>query len=155
LLTVAAFIPTWVLTGMAERHGVGGLGMAVAMQPMLQDSLGRILQAQGPFAQRNMEDRQVMGLSRQLGMSGSQGFLTAAQALGMDRTQAVARATEMGSGAYWSTQRAQLATDQREARAVADREFEEGDPAWPERSTGRPGWGVRVARSEAAFTMRG
>jgi hypothetical protein len=102
---------------MTERLGVGGLGMAVAMQPMLQDSLGRMIQAQGPFAQRNMEDRQVLSLARQMGMGGSQGFLTAAQALGMDRTQALARATEMGSGAYWSTQRAQLATDQREARA--------------------------------------
>ena len=118
-----------VLTGMTERLGVGGLGMAVAMQPMLQDSLGRMIQAQGPFAQRNMEDRQVLSLARQMGMGGSQGFLTAAQALGMDRTQALARATEMGSGAYWSTQRAQLATDQREARAVADRNYEEGDPS--------------------------
>lgn len=119
-----------VLTGMTERLGVGGLGMAVAMQPMLQDSLGRMIQAQGPFAQRNMEDRQVLSLARQMGMGGSQGFLTAAQALGMDRTQALARATEMGSGAYWSTQRAQLATDQREARAVADRNYEEGEPTW-------------------------
>jgi hypothetical protein len=147
-----------VLTGMAERHGVGGLGMAVAMQPMLQDSLGRILQAQGPFAQRNMEDRQVMGLSRQLGMSGSQGFLTAAQALGMDRTQAVARATEMGSGAYWSTQRAQLATDQREARAVADREFEEGDPSmagtfYRQTWMGRAGRAVRGGIHHAGVSL--
>lgn len=117
-----------VLSGMADRYGVGGLGMAVAMQPMLQDSLGRILQAQGPFAQRNMEDRQVMALARQMGMSGSQGFLTAAQTLGMDRTQALARATEMGSTAYWEGQRAQLGVRQREARAEHDRGMEEDAP---------------------------
>lgn len=147
-----------VLSGMADRYGVGGLGMAVAMQPMLQDSLGRILQAQGPFAQRNMEDRQVLALARQMGMSGSQGFLTAAQTLGMDRTQALARATEMGSSSYWSGQRAQLATDQREARAVADREYEEGDPSWGgtlyrQTGVGRLGRFVRGAVHHAGVNL--
>jgi hypothetical protein len=117
------------LSGMAERYGVGGLGMAVAMQPLLQDSLGRMIQSQGPFAQRNTEDRQVLALARQMGMSGSQGFLTAAQTLGMDRNQALTRATELGSTSYWEGQRSQLRVNQREARANRERELEDSEPS--------------------------
>lgn len=119
-----------VLGGIANRQGPEGLGQSIAMQPMLQDTLGRILQSQGPFAQRNHEDRQVMALSRQMNMSGSAGFLTAAQAMGMDRTQAVARATELGSETYWQGQRQQLVTDRREVRADRDREREENAPTF-------------------------
>jgi hypothetical protein len=114
-----------VLGGMAGRYGAAGLGMAVAMQPMLQDSLGRMIQAQGSFAGRNMEDRQVLAMARQMGMHGSQGYLTAAQAMGMDRNQALTRATEMSSPTYWSNQRGQLDVERREARANNDREEEQ------------------------------
>lgn len=117
------------LSGMASRYGVGGLGMAVAMQPLLQDSLGRMIQSQGTFAGRNMEDRQVLGMARQMGLHGSQGYMTAAMAMGMDRTQALTRATEMNSPSYWNTQRAQLGVEQREARANTDRAEEEDAPS--------------------------
>lgn len=119
-----------VLGGIANRQGPEGLGQSIAMQPMLQDTLGRILQSQGPFAQRNHEDRQVMALAGQMNMRGAGGFLTAAQAMGMDRTQAVARATELGSETYWQGQRQQLSTDRREIRADRDREREENAPTF-------------------------
>ncbi len=120
------------LTGMAGSLGVGGLGMALAMQPMLQDSLGRMMQAQGPFAQRHMEDRQVLNLARQMGMHGSQGFLTAAQAMGMSSSQAVARATELGSSGYWQGQHQQLAVQQQDVRASADRDREQNRESFGE-----------------------
>lgn len=97
-----------VLSGMAGRHGVEGLGMAVAMQPMLQDQIGRIMAAQGPFAQRNIEDTQITQLARQMNMRGSAGFITAAQAMGMSQSQALARAQEISSPGYYSGQRQQL-----------------------------------------------
>lgn len=103
-----------VLTQMTGRQGIEGLGMAVAMQPLLQDSLGRLIQSQGPFAQRNMEDNQIMQLARQMGMRGSAGFLTAAQALGMSQTQAVARAGELADPAFFERQRQQIRVRARE-----------------------------------------
>lgn len=117
-----------VLGGMANQHGVGGLGMAIAMQPLLQDSVGRMVQSQGAFAGRHMEDRQILAMSRQRGMSGSTGYLTAGQALGLDRTQALARATELGSASYWSGQRDQLGVQQAELRANEDRRREADAP---------------------------
>jgi hypothetical protein len=113
-----------VLGGMTGRYGIEGLGMAIGMQPLLQDTIGRALQAQGPFAGRNFEDRTIMGMSRQLGMRGSAGFMTAAQTLGMSQSQALARAQEMASPAYFETQRDQLRVMGREARTNRARDEE-------------------------------
>lgn len=115
---------TNALGAMTGRHGVAGLGMAVAMQPLVQDTIGRTLQASGPFAQRNFEDQNILSTMRQMGMRGSSGFLTMAQTLGMSGTQAVARAQELGSPAYYERQREQIEVQRRDRRAseLADRE---------------------------------
>ena len=105
------------LSGMTGRQGVGGLGMAVAMQPLIQDTVGRTLQASGPFAQRNFEDQNILSTMRQMGMRGSGGFLTMAQTMGMPGTQAVARAQELGSPAYYDRQRDQIEVSRRDNRA--------------------------------------
>lgn len=113
------------LSAMTGRMGVEGLGMAVSMQPMLRDQIARILQAQGPSVQRNMEDSQILGLMRGMGMRGSAGFITAARAAGLDETAAVARAQEVASPSFYGMQRQQLAVQRQEARAEADRIREE------------------------------
>jgi len=117
-----------VLGQMAGRHGVEGLGMAVAMQPMLQDQVGRLMAAQGPFAQRNIEDTQITNLARQMNMRGSAGFMTAAQAMGMSQSQALARAQEMASPGYFEGQRQQINVNRREARAAELRQREAEAP---------------------------
>ena len=105
------------LQGITGRQGVAGLGAAIAMQPLLQDTIGRALQAQGPFAQRNFEDRNIMSTMRSMGMSGSQGFMTMAQTMGMSPTQARARAEEMASPGYFDTQRQQIEITRADERA--------------------------------------
>lgn len=117
-----------VLTQMTGRSGIEGLGMAVAMQPMLQDQIGRIMAAQGPFAQRNVEDNQIANLARQMNMRGSAGFMTAAQAMGMSQSQALARAQELSSPGYFAGQRQQIDVQFREARAAAERHREADRP---------------------------
>lgn len=119
---------TSALQAMTGRQGVGGLGMAIAMQPLVQDTIGRAMQAQGPFGQRNFEDRNVMGLMRQMGLSGSGGFATAAQAMGMERSQAVARMQELSSPLYYDQQRAQIEATRQEAR---QEEFDRRDALAP------------------------
>jgi hypothetical protein len=116
------------LTGMTGRYGIEGLGMAVSMQPYLQDQIGRIMQSQGPYMQRNMEDTQIMGLARGMGMRGSAGFITAARAAGMSESQAIARAQEMTSPTYFAQQRSVLAQQRREARAQGEAEREANTP---------------------------
>lgn len=142
-----------VLSGMAARGGVESLGMAIGMQPMLQDHVGRMLQADGPFSQRNAEDGQVMQLSRNLGMRGSAGFMTAAQAMGMSQSQALARAQEMGSGAYWDGQRGQIETRRREGRAEEYRRQDAENPSFGESAMRLSGaddalYGVRRAAGD-------
>lgn len=117
-----------VLTQMTGRSGIEGLGMAVAMQPMLQDQIGRIMAAQGPFAQRNIEDTQITNMARQMGMRGSAGFMTAAQAMGMSQSQALARAQELSSPGYFEGQRQQINVNRREARAAELRQREAEAP---------------------------
>lgn len=116
---------------MGRRMGVEGLGMALAMQPMLQDTMGRMLQSQGPFAQRNFEDMSTMNLMRNMRQRGSAGFITAAQMSGMGQSQALARAMEVGDPRFWARQRDQLASRATE-RAGEDirREDAEGQTSW-------------------------
>jgi len=136
------------LTGMTGRHGIEGLGMAVAMQPFLQDQIGRMMAAQGPFAQRNMEDTQIANLARQMNMRGSAGFMTAAQAMGMSQSQALARAQELSSPGYFAGQRQQLDVQFREARAAADRRTEADRPTIGgtlRRSTFLGDWGDSIS----------
>lgn len=147
-----------VLSGMAARGGVESLGMAIGMQPMLQDHVGRMLQADGPFSQRNAEDGQVMQLSRNLGMRGSAGFMTAAQAMGMSQSQALARAQEMGSGAYWDGQRGQIETRRREGRAEEYRRQDAENPTFGESAMRLSGandalYGVRRAAGDLRHSV--
>lgn len=141
------------LSNMAGGMGIGGLGMAIAMQPLLQDSIGRMVQAQGPFAQRHMEDRQIMNLARQMGMGGSTGFLTAAQTLGMSQSQAVARATELGSSGYWQGQHQQLAVQQQEVRAAADRDREQNREGFMEQARRQVWSGSSAQRAQRRLSL--
>lgn len=109
---------TAALQSITNRQGISGLGTAIAMQPMMQDLIGRTLQAQGPFAQRNFEDRNIINTMRQMGMTGSSGFATMAQIMGMDRTQAMARVQEMASPGYFDRMRAQIETTRSDERAT-------------------------------------
>ncbi len=135
------------LSAMASNMGVGGLGMAIGLQPLLQDSIGRMIQSQGPFAQRNMEDGYIQSLMRRMNLSGSSGYISAAMMNGSDRNQAVTRALELADPNYWRGQRAQIETRRQEERAM-ERRAEEAD---------RPGaidaWGFASPR--AASVIRG
>lgn len=114
------------LSGIAGAQGVEGLGLAIGMQPMIQDTIGRAMQARGPFAQRNIEDQNILSTMRQMGMSGAGGFMTMAQTMGMSGSQALARAQEVGSPLHYSRMRQQIEVNrlderqsEREARAAA------------------------------------
>ncbi len=116
------------LGAMTGRHGVEGLGMALSMQPLLQDTIGRVLQAQGPFAQRQAEDGQILGMARQMGMRGSSGYITAGRAMGLSDTQAIARASELSSPEYFHNQRQQIEINRRERRSEELRHNEAMEP---------------------------
>lgn len=107
---------TSALQNMARAQGPGGLASAIAMQPLLQDTIGRALQAQGPFAQRSFENQNIMSSMGRMNLSGSGGFLTMAQAMGMDRSQAVARLQELQDPAYFQRQRDQIEIRRSERR---------------------------------------
>jgi len=117
-----------ILSAGAGRGGVESLGMNIAMQPYLQDQIGRMMQSQGPMAQRNIEDTQITNMMKQMNMRGSAGFMSAAQIMGMNGSQAFARAQEVASPGYWEGQRQQLGVQRQEARAVADRANEAQRP---------------------------
>lgn len=102
---------------MAQNMGVEGLGLAIGLQPLLQDSIGRMIQSQGPFAQRNMEDGYIQSLMSRMGRHGTAGYVTLAMANGADRNQAITRGLELGDPNYWRGQRAQIETIRREDRA--------------------------------------
>ena len=112
------------LNGMTRGMGVEGLGLAIASQPLIQDSLGRIMESQGPFARRNTEDLQVLSTMRRFGHTGSAGFSTMAQAMGMSGTQALSRVRELGSSDYYNAQRDQIEVVRRERRASELRDIE-------------------------------
>ncbi len=98
------------LGGMTSRYGVAGLGMALGMQGLAQDTLSA---AMTPEQQRIMQDRQLFGLAHSMGMRGSQGYMTAAQIAGMDGRQAMARLQELSDPRYHSRVRGQIETDRR------------------------------------------
>ena len=118
------------MSAMGQNMGVGGLGMALAMQPLLQDSVGRMIQSQGPFAQRHMEDRQIMALMRNMNLTGSEGFTTAAQMMGMSGPQSIARAREMSDPRYFTRERQQIEINRRERRAEELRDREAQEPGF-------------------------
>ena len=113
---------------LGDRLGTGGLGMALGLQPTLQDAIGRILQSQGPFAQRNTEDRQILALMRTMGLRGSEGFMTSAQVLGMSGTQALARAQELGDPRYFRRQAQQIEADRLDRRSEELRDRDAASP---------------------------
>lgn len=116
------------LGGMTRGMGIEGLGLAIASQPMMQDALGRIMESQGPFARRGVEDQQIMGLMRRMGHRGSAGYALAGQAMGLDRTQSLARARELGSSDHYDRQLDQVEAQRRERRTTELRDVEAGRP---------------------------
>lgn len=104
------------LQSMTGRQGVEGLGMAIGMQPMMQSFLAQQMQSQGPFAQRNFEDRNLFGLMQNMNLHGAGGLMTAAMTMGMSGPAAQARLAELNSPAYYERQRQQIEVTRREAR---------------------------------------
>lgn len=107
---------TAAIQSMTRSQGVGGLGMAIGMQPYMQSFLAQQLQSQGPFAQRNLEDRNLFGLMRNMNLRGAGGLMTAAQIMGMSGPEAQSRMQELNSPAYFERQRQQIEATRREAR---------------------------------------
>lgn len=116
------------LGGMTRGMGIEGLGLAIASQPLMQDTIGRVMESQGPFARRNVEDQQVLSTMRRFGHTGSAGFSTMAQAMGMSGTQALMRTRELGSSDYYNSQRDQIEVVRRERRATELRDIESMRP---------------------------
>lgn len=110
------------MSGIAGRMGPEGLAMALSMQPLLQDSIGRAMQASGPFAQRNVEDRSAMRLMTQMGSRGSAGFMQSARLMGMSESQAIARTMEMGSPGHFNRQFEAIDTQRLERNAETRRD---------------------------------
>jgi len=117
------------LGGMTRSMGVEGLGLAVALQPMMQESIGRVMESQGPFARRNVEDQQILGFQRSMGQRGAAGFVMAGQAMGLDRTQSLARAREIGSSDFYDQQHDQVEALRRERRSEYLRDVEARRPS--------------------------
>jgi hypothetical protein len=116
--------------GIAGRMGPEGLAMALSMQPLLQDSIGRAMQSSGPFTQRNVEDRSMMSLMRQMGSHGSAGFMQSARLMGHSESQAVARAMEMSSPAHYQRQVEGIETQRLERNAETQRSRRANQPTW-------------------------
>lgn len=142
------------LSNMTGRMGASGLGMAVMMQPYLQDVVGRMQESQGQFSRRNTEDQTILNTMRSFGQRNDSGFATTAQALGMGQTQALARMQELTSPDYFQGQREQIDATRRERRATYLQGVEDRSPGWwenfsedPENggsgSAGR--WGTRIS----------
>jgi hypothetical protein len=110
------------LSGMAGRMGPEGLSMALSMQPLLQDSIGRAMQSSGPFAQRNVEDRSTLRLMTQMGGRGSAGFNHAARLMGMSESGSIARGMEMASPGHFSRQVEAIDTQRLERNAETARD---------------------------------
>jgi hypothetical protein len=86
-----------------------------------------------------MEDAQITGLMRQMNLSGSSGFITAAQMAGASESEAVARAQQVGSPTFYAAQRATAELRRREAREASS-----------ERREARMGGAMDLIRSTAA-----
>lgn len=93
-----------MLSTITGQHGIEGLGTALAMQPLLQDSLARVMT---PEQQRNAENRTMLSHMRSMGYSGGGGFVMAGMQMGMNDRQALGRARELGSSSYYDTLRRQ------------------------------------------------
>lgn len=93
-----------MLSTITGQHGMEGLGTALAMQPLLQDSLARVM---SPEQQRNAENRTIMAHMRSMGYSGGGGMVMAGMQMGMNDRQALSRARELGSSTYYDTLRRQ------------------------------------------------
>lgn len=141
------------LSAMTGRMGSSGLGMAVMMQPYLQDAVGRMQESQGVFSRRNIEDQTILNTMRSFGQRNDSGFSTMAQALGMGQSQALGRLQELTNPDYFRGQREQIDATRRERRATYLQGVEDRAPGWwenfsedPENggsgSAGR--WGTRI-----------
>lgn len=93
-----------MLSSITGQHGMEGLGSALAMQPLLQDSLARVM---SPEQQRNAENRTMMAHMRSMGYRGGGGLVMAGMQMGMNDRQALGRARELGSASYYDTLRQQ------------------------------------------------
>jgi hypothetical protein len=147
------------LSTMAGRQGTGGLAMALGMQPMLQDQIGRMMAQAGPNAQRFAEDRMARGFGQSMFGGGAGGMMGGLQLMGMSGSQAAARVQELGSETYWTNLRGQADVRRRERGAVREREEEARAPSGLDEltmadPTGAVG-GIRRGVSAAGGWLRG
>jgi hypothetical protein len=107
------------LLAAVQKGGVGALGMFMAQQGELQDQLGR---AMGPTGLQGMKMRQVANTMRMLGLSGPQGFVTAAQAMGMDGQTALQLMRTANSPEYFSNVQRQMQVQRQDLRFQGEAE---------------------------------
>jgi hypothetical protein len=115
------------LLSAVQRHGVGALGMFQAQQEEIQDQLGRAL---GPMGLKSMKMRQVMATQKMLGLSGPGGFVTAAQAMGMDSKSAMQLMREANSPEFFQNVQRQFDVQRQELRYQSDVDREATDPGF-------------------------
>jgi hypothetical protein len=133
------------LAGMANNMGPAGLGMAIGMQRFTQDSLSAMM---SPEQQQLMRDRQIRGLAQTMGMRGSEGFMTAAQIMGMEGTQAMAHVREMGDPRYWERQRQQVSITASEGGREERRRMDDRTPGFWDNAAAEGFGGFRLLSDE-------
>lgn len=116
-----------MLSTITGQHGMEGLGTSLAMQPLLQDSLARVM---SPEQQRNAENRTMLAHMRSMGYSGGGGMVMAGMQMGMNDRQALARARELGSSTYYDTLRRQSGARANDEMSQEGDEVRAGDPGY-------------------------
>lgn len=127
-----------MLSTITGQHGMEGLGTSLALQPLLQDSLARVMT---PEQQRNAENRTMMAHMRSMGYRGGGGLVMAGMQMGMNDRQALGRARELGSASYYDTLRRQTG-----ARAQDEDSMESAEMAGR-----RPGMADRLGYYSSGF----
>lgn len=101
------------LLAAVQKGGVGALGMFMAQQGELQSQLGS---AMGPMGLQGMKMRQVQGTMKMMGLSGPQGFVTAAMAMGMDDKSALQLMRTANSPEYFANVQRQFNVQRQDLR---------------------------------------
>lgn len=104
------------LLAAVQKHGVGALGMFMAQQEEMQDSMGRAL---GPMGMKALQLRQVMNTQKMLGLSGPGGFVTAAMGMGMDSKSAMQLMRESNSPEFFRNVQRQFNVQRQDLRMAA------------------------------------
>jgi hypothetical protein len=115
------------LLAAVQKGGVGALGMFMAQQGELQDDAGR---AMGPGGLQAAKMRMVQSTMKMMGLSGPQGFVTAAQSMGMDGQTALQLMRTANSPEYFRNVQRQFNVQRQDLRSQADAERAAGSPGF-------------------------